>query len=101
MSRAGIDINNANTNNIIRTIKDTKLYVCVVTLSVRENQRLLKFLSNERWVYWNEYKTESENEDTTNEHRYFLESNSVVINRLFVLVYSNENNSSKRFKTQK
>ena len=101
MSRAGTDINNANTNNIIRTIKDTKLYVCVVTLSVRENQRLLKFLSNERWVYWNEYKTESENEDTTNEHRYFLESNSVVINRLFVLVYSNENNSSKRFKTQK
>ena len=101
MSRAGIDINNANTNNIIRTIKDTKLYVCVVTLSVRQNQRLLKFLSNERWVYWNEYKTESENEDTTNEHRYFLESNSVVINRLFVLVYSNENNSSKRFKTQK
>ena len=101
MSRAGTDINNANTNNIIRTIKNTKLYVCVVTLSVRDNQRLWKFLSNKRWVYWNEYKTKSESEDTTNEHRYFLESNFVGINILFVLVYSNENNSSKKFKTQK
>ena len=39
------DINdNDNANNIIFTIKDTKLYVPVVTLSARDNQKLSKLL---------------------------------------------------------
>ena len=43
---AGADnVNNINSNNIIFTIKDTKLYVPVVTLSARDNQRLSKRLS--------------------------------------------------------
>ena len=33
--------------------------------------------------------------------RYFLESNFVGVNRLFVSVYSNKDADSKRFKTQK
>ena len=33
------------------------------------------------------------------EYRYFLESNFVGVNRLFVLVYSNQDNNSKSFKT--
>ena len=41
----------------------------------------------------------SENKNTTNEYRYFLESDFVGVNRLFVSVYSNEDNDSKRFKT--
>ena len=43
--------------NIIFTIKDTKLYVPVVTLSVKDTQKLLKLLSKgfERSVYWNEF----------------------------------------------
>ena len=41
-------------------------------------------------VYWNEYKTKSENKNTVNEYRYFLESNFVGANRLYVLVYSNQ-----------
>ena len=36
-----------------------------------------------------------------NEFRYFLESNFVGVNRLFVLVYTNKDDNSKRFKTQK
>ena len=56
----------ANTNNFIFTIKDTKLY-----------------------LYRNEYKTKSDNKNMTNEFRCFLESNFVVVNRLFVLVYTN------------
>ena len=36
---------NDNVNNIIFTIKDTKLYVPVVTLSVRGNWKLPKLLS--------------------------------------------------------
>ena len=50
------DVNhNDNANNIIFTIKDTKLYVPVVTLSARDNQKLSKLLSKrfERSVYWN------------------------------------------------
>ena len=51
--------NNANPNNndndIIFTIKDIKLYVPVVTVSVKVNQKLSKRLSKgfQRSVYWN------------------------------------------------
>ena len=40
LSWAGADnANNIDPNNIISTIKDTKLYVLVVTLSARDNQK--------------------------------------------------------------
>ena len=43
----------ANANNIIFTIKNIKLYVPVVTLSARDNQKLSKRLSTgfEKSVY--------------------------------------------------
>ena len=95
--------NNNNANNIIFTIKDTKLFFHIVTLSVRENQKLTKLLSKgfERSVYWNKYKTKSENKNTINEYRYFLESNCVRVNRLFVLVYINVDGNTKRFNARK
>ena len=34
-----------------------------------------------------------------NEYRYFLESNFAGVNRLFFLVYTNEGDNAKRFKT--
>ena len=82
-------------NNIFFTVNGTKLYVPVVTLSGRDNQKLSKLLSRrfKRSVYWNEYKTKSDNENITNEFRFFLESNFVGINRFFVLFYSNQNAS--------
>ena len=85
MSVAGNENNineNANANNIIFTIKGTKLYVPVVTLSPRNNQKLSKLLSKgfERSVYWNEYKTKSDNKNAANEFRYFLELNFVGVN---------------------
>ena len=70
--------NNVNDNNnainIMLTIKDTKLYVPVVTLSARDNQKFPKILSKgfKRSVYWNEYKTKSDNKNMINEFRYFL-----------------------------
>ena len=92
MSVGGTDNANGKNddNNIIFTIKDTKLYVPVVTLSARDNKKLSKFLSKgfERSVYWNEYKTKCDNKNTTNEFRFFLESNFVGVNRLFVLVHT-------------
>ena len=55
LAAAGADIidNNNNNANIIFTIKDTKLYVLVVTLSAKDNQKPSKLLSKgfERSVY--------------------------------------------------
>ena len=58
---------NDNGNNIIFTIKGTKLYVPVVNLSAKEKQKSSKLLKKgfERSVYWNEYKTKCENRNTT------------------------------------
>ena len=49
---------NNDDNNIIFTIKGTKLYVPVITLLARDNQKLSKLHSKgfERSIYWNEYK---------------------------------------------
>ena len=81
-SAAGADNTNSNNpNNIIFTIKDTKLYV-VVPLSTKDNHSKLYSKVFERSVYWNENKTESENKNMTNEYRYFLEINFVGINGL-------------------
>ena len=55
----------------------------------------------ERWVYWNEYKTKSENKNTRSEFRYSPKSNFVGVNILFVLVYSNKNDDTKRFEAKK
>ena len=61
---------NADPNNIIFTIEDRKLYVPVVTLSAKDNLKLLS-KGFERPVYWNEYKTKSENKNMTIEYRFF------------------------------
>ena len=45
MPAASADNVNADSDNIISTIKDTKLYVLAVTLSARDNQKLSKLLS--------------------------------------------------------
>ena len=45
--------------------------------------------------------TKSKNKNTTNEYRHFLESNFVGVNRLFVLIYSNQDDNAKRFKSKK
>ena len=88
LTTGGNNNDDANSGNIIFTIKDRKLYVSVVNLSSKDDQKLSKLLSKrfERSVYWNQYKTKSENKDTTNEYRYLLESNFAGVNRLFVLV---------------
>ena len=93
---------NDNANNITFTIKGTKLYLPVVTLSARNNKRLKKLLSKgfERSVYWNEYKTKSENKNMTNGFRYFLLTFSLIF-LLFVLVYFNQDNDSKTFETRR
>ena len=83
-----------NSDNIHFTIKDIKLYVSVITLSAKDSQKLSKLLNKgfEISVYWNEYKTKSDNKNTTSEYRYFHISNfsGLCLDRFFVLVYSNQ-----------
>ena len=52
-------------------------------------------------MYWNDYKTKRGNKDVTNEYRYFLGSNFVGVNWLFVLVYLNQNYDVKRYNGEK
>ena len=89
--------------SIIFSIKYTKLYVPVVTLSVKDNKKLSRFLSKEfeRLVYWNKQKTKSETKISTKEYRYFLESNFVEVNRLSFFIYLNRDNNAKRYHAKK
>ena len=66
MSVAGNDNNDDNDNynnrkKITFTIKDTKIYVPVVTLSAIDKEKLSKLVSKgfERSVYWNELKNKN------------------------------------------
>ena len=104
LSAAGNDnVNNNDSDNIFFPIKGTKLYVPAVTLSAKDKQKVSKLPSKgfERSVYWNEYKIKSESKKTTNEYRDFLESSFVGVNRLFVLVYINQDANAKRFNARK
>ena len=47
LSATGADNRNANSNNIISIIKDKKLYVLVLTLQSRDNQRHQNFLAKD------------------------------------------------------
>ena len=98
MSAAGDNNTDENPNNITFTIKDTKLYVPVVTLLAKGNQKLLIKDLKGHFIGMN-IKQKSKNKNTTNEYRYFLKSNFVGVNRLFVLVYSNQEANFKKFKT--
>ena len=83
---------------IPKILQNTKL-LSLVTFSAKDNQNLSKLLSKgfERSMYWNEDETKIENKNTTNEHKYFIKSNFVGVNRLFDLIYSNQDGIVKRF----
>ena len=68
MSAAGNGNDYDRDDKIIFTIKDTKLYVPGVNLSAKDNQKLSKLISKgfARSVYWNKYKTKSENKNAAN-----------------------------------
>ena len=74
-------------------ITNAKLYVLMVTLSSKDNVKLVK-LSEEgfnRPLYWNEYQTkiESRNLDNNNLRRFLLDASFLGVRRLLVLVFNN------------
>ena len=74
-------------------ITNTKLYVPIVTLSSKDNVKLVKLLEEgfKRPVYWNEYQTkiESRNLDNNNLTRFPLDASFQGVRRLFVLAFNN------------
>ena len=94
LSVNGNDNNDANSNNIIFNIQEIKLYLPVVTLSEKDNQKLSKLYGKgfERSVYWNEYKRKSKDKAR--------HINIDQTNRLFVFVYSNQDDNAKRFRNR-
>ena len=71
-------------------ITDAKLYVPIVTLSVEDNAKLSKLLSEgfKRPIYWNEYKVIPNKNYNANEYiRERLDASIQGVNRLFVFSY--------------
>ena len=78
--------------NSTLTIRDTKLYVPVVTLSIEDNAKLTKLLNEgfKRSVYWNKYKIIPNKTYNQNDYiRELLDASFQGVKRLFVLVYDN------------
>ena len=78
--------------NSTLTITDAKLYIPVVTLSIEDNAKLTKLLSEgfKRSVYWNKYKVISNKIYNANDYiRVLLDASYQGVKRLFVLAYGN------------
>ena len=89
---------NVNTNdNTLFQITKTELQVPVVTLKTDANTSLNKLFTEgfERSVFWNEYKSriETDNSDVNNLKRIVLDSSFQEVNRLVVLSYLNDNSN--------
>ena len=78
------------------TITDAKLYLPVVTLSIEDNAKLTKLLSEgfKRLVYWNKYKVIPNKIYNQNNYiRELLDSSYQGVKRLFILAYDNTSNN--------
>ena len=72
-------------------ITNSKLHFPIVTLSSKDNVKLVKLLEEgfKRPVYWNEYQTKIESRNLDN-------NNLARVKRLFVLAFENADNSAKK-----
>ena len=80
------------------TITDAKLYVPFVTLSIEDNIKLSKLLSEgfERPVYWNKYKVIPNKTYGENDYiRELLDASYRGVKRLFVLAYDNTTDDNR------
>ena len=80
-------------------IKDTKLYIPVVTLSKENDKKLLKQLKSEfkRTVKWNKYRSKMTIQPQYDNLNYLIDPTFAKVNRLFVLSFERirENNAKK------
>ena len=93
-SSACVPISTNNPNQAaIFGITDTKLYVPVVTLSTQENAKFLQQLKSgfKRVINWNKYLSKPELLAQNPNLNHLVEPSFHGINRLFVLVFENDN----------
>ena len=95
-----------NSTNATTEIKDTKMYVPVVTLSTEDHNKLFKHwkIGFKRTIKLNKYRSEISNQAKTNNLNYLSDPMFNKFNRLFVLSFENEDDgrtSSSKYYTPK
>ena len=87
-------------NNPVFIIRDTKLYVSVITFSKEDNKDFIEQQNKgfQRSIYWNEYKTKEQTENAgANVFKYLnLDPSFQGVNRLFVMAYNGEDDEPTR-----
>ena len=82
----------STTDEATSKITNTKLYVPIVTLSRKDNAKLVKLLEDgfNRPVYWNKYQTKVETRNLVNSNltRFPLDDSFQGVRRLFALVFN-------------
>ena len=96
---APIDREIDNPENTIFEIKDTKLYVPVVTLSKENDIKLLEQLKSgfKRTIKWNKYRSQMTIQPQNNNLNYLIDPTFTNVNRLFVLSFPRNNNTDSRY----
>ena len=83
-------------------IKDTKLYVPVVTLSKENDIKLLEKLKSrfKRTIKWNKYRSQMTIQNNNNNSNYLIDPTFTNVNKLFVLSFERieENNTKKDYR---
>ena len=82
-----------STGEVKFAITDTKLYVPVVTLSTKDNEKLLQQLKSvfKKTISWNKYKSSIKTFAQNRYVNYLINPSFQGANRLFVLAFENEN----------
>ena len=79
-----------NPENAIFEIKDTRLYVPVVTLSKENDTKLLEQLKSgfKKTIKWNKYRSQMTVQPQNNNLNYLIDPKFINVNRLFVLSFA-------------
>ena len=88
-----------NPTNATFKVKDTKLYVPVVTLSAQDDNKLLEQLKTgfKRTIRRSKYRSEMSNQNKTDNLDYLVDSTFTKVNILFVLSFENEEGRTSYF----
>ena len=88
-----------NPENATFKITDIKLYVPVVTLSKKNNIKLLEQLKtgSKRTIKWNKYRSQISIQPQNNNLNYLIDPTFKSVNRLFVLSFPRNNNTDSRY----
>ena len=81
-------------------ITDCKLYVPVVTLSAKNDNKLLEQLKSGFRITtkWNKYMSQMSNQNKNINLNYLIDPTFININRLFVLSFENEDDRTSYYK---